>query len=88
MLTYSVPQASLSLQSYFPSFCSPFLVLPPLSPSRADLSISPVSLFVFFFPAGDRDRLMFGLCEARVSSVWVFLPLPPVDSSYTVFRRA
>lgn len=27
---------------------------------------------------------MFGLCEACVSSVWLFLPLPPVDASYAV----
>lgn len=31
---------------------------------------------------------MFGLCEERVSSVWVFLPLPPVYTAHTVSRGA
>lgn len=54
--------------------------------------VALVFKFLLFFhsvsPAGRRDRVLFGLCEECVSSVWVFLPLPPVYASCTVPRGA
>lgn len=40
--------------------------------------------FLSFFPAGRRDCDLFGLCEERLSSVWVFLSLPAVYATHAV----
>lgn len=67
----------------------------PVSHLTVCLIKSQVCLKTFFFlflrlcsAAGGGDRLLFRICEERLPSLWVLLPLPPLHSAHTVFRRS